>query len=73
MFPGHHTRLPSVRALHVEAIFEQQDEGVNIPSQGLSLYTPGMPCMILANVNSSVGLVNGCRGIATGVILEPDG
>jgi hypothetical protein len=28
--------------------------------------------MILANVNSSVGLVNGCRGIATGVILEPD-
>ena len=73
MFPGNHTRLPSVRDLHAEAILEQQDEGVHIPSQGLFLYTPGMPCMILANVNSSVGLVNGCRGIATGVILEPDG
>ena len=72
LFPAHHTRLPSMQQFHVETIFEQQDEGVNVPSQGLLLYTPGMPCMILANISSSAGLVNGCRGIATGVIMEPN-
>ena len=46
---------------------------VKIPSQGLFLYTAGMPCMGLANVNSKLGLVNGSQGIATGVIIEPDG
>jgi len=69
LFPGQHSRVPS-RNLSADDIFKQQDEGVNIPSQGLFLYTPEMPCMILANINSPLGLVNGCRGIATGVLLE---
>jgi DNA helicase Pif1-like protein len=64
--------LGSIQQLHAEAIFERQDEGIKVPSQGLFLYTPGMPCMILANISSSAGLVNGCRGIATGVIMEPN-
>jgi len=69
LFPAQHSRLPS-QNLSADDIFKQQDEGVNIPSQGLFVYTPEMPCMILANINSPLGLVNGCRGIATGVLLE---
>ena len=72
LFPARHTRLPSVQHLHAEDIFEQQDEGVSIPSQGLFLYTPEMPIMTLANINSSLRLVNGTRGTATGVIMEPN-
>ena len=73
LFPAQHKRLPSIRNLSLEDIFSQQDEGVKIPSQGLFIYTAGMPCMVLANENSKLGLVNGCRGIATGVVIEPDG
>jgi hypothetical protein len=36
LFPAHHTRLPSMQQLHVETIFEQQDEGVNVPVAGPS-------------------------------------
>ena len=73
LFPADHKRLPPLQSLSLEDIFSQQDEGVKIPSQGLFLYTAGMPCMGLANVNSKLGLVNGSQGIATGVIIEPDG
>ena len=73
LFPAQHGRLPPVQNLSLEDIFSQQDEGVKIPSQGLFIYTAGMPCMVLANVNSKLGLVNGSQGIATGVIIEPDG
>jgi hypothetical protein len=71
LFPAEHTRLPSSKDLSLNDILRQQDEG-NIPSPGLFQYTAGMPCMVLANVCSSRGLVNGSRGIAVGVILEPD-
>jgi hypothetical protein len=57
LYPGEHKRLPPVRNLSLEDIFSQQDEGVKIPSQGLFVYTAGMPCMGLANVNSKLGLV----------------
>lgn len=72
LFPAQHSRLPSPRHLSLEDVFRQQDEGVAIPSPGLFMYTPGMPCMILANMNSALGLVNGSRGIASGIILEPN-
>ena len=72
LFPGEHTRLPSSQNLRFDDILGQQDEGVNISFPGLFLYTRGMPCMILANVNSPWGLVNGARGTAAGVILEPN-
>jgi hypothetical protein len=73
IFPADHRRLPSVQNLDLKDILSQQDEGVNIPSQGLFLYTAGMPCMVLANINSMIGLVNGSRGTATGIIVDPDG
>jgi hypothetical protein len=49
--------------------FRQQDKDVNIPFQGLFLYTSVMPCMILANACSPFGLVNA----AVDVVLDPNG
>jgi hypothetical protein len=62
----HHTYLTT------EGIFSRQDEGVNVPAPALLLYTPGMPCMVLSNINSALGLVNGTRGTASWVIPEPE-
>jgi hypothetical protein len=73
IFPAQHGRLPPPQQLRLDDVFQQQDKGVNIPSQGLFLYTPGMPCMILANMCSTLGLVNGARGSAVEVILDPNG
>jgi hypothetical protein len=73
IFPGEHSRLPPARNLALEENFSQQDEGVTIPSQGLFLYTAEMPCMVLANVSSVSGLVNGSRGTACGIIVDPEG
>jgi Helitron helicase-like domain at N-terminus/PIF1-like helicase len=73
IFPADHSRLPLLGDLRLEDIYCKQDEGVSSPSQGLFLYTAGMPCMVLANINSKLGLVNGSRGIATGVVIEPNG
>ena len=44
IFPADRSRLPSDVNLKLvlEEIFSLQDEGVNIPSQGLFLYTAGM-------------------------------
>lgn len=72
LFPGDHSRLPSSERLCLDTILAQQDEGVKIPFPGLFLYTPGMPCMVLANVSSRWSLVNGSRGIAAGIIMEPN-
>ena len=67
--PSPSVRLPIPPGIQATAdIFSQQDEG-----QGLFIYTAGMPCMGLVNVNSKLGLVNGSHGIATGVIVDPDG
>jgi hypothetical protein len=73
LFPTQHSRFPSAQDLRLEDIFSQQDKGVSIPSQGVFLYTAGMPAMVLANVNSSFSLVNGAHGVATGIVLESDG
>jgi hypothetical protein len=58
IFPGDHSRLPPAENLALEDILSQQDEGVNIPSQGMFLYTAEMPCMVLANISS----VSNCQG-----------
>jgi hypothetical protein len=73
IFPADHSRLPPAQNLALEDIFSQQDEGVSIPSQGLLLYTAEMPCMVLANMNSVLGLVNGSRGTAARIIVDADG
>jgi hypothetical protein len=72
IFPADHSRLPPAQNLALEDIFSQQDEGVSIPSQGLFLYTAEMPCMVLANISSVLGLVNGSRGTAARIIVDAE-
>jgi len=72
IFPADHSRLPPTQNLALEDIFYQQDEGVSIPSQGLFLYTAEMPCIVLANISSVLGLVNGSRGTAARIIVDAD-
>ena len=32
-----------------------------------------MPVVLLSNINTSLGLVNGAAGTAVGVVVDPDG
>jgi hypothetical protein len=40
---------------------------------GLFLYTLGMPAMILSNICTLLGQVNGATGAATGTVVDPTG
>jgi hypothetical protein len=53
--------------LTLEDLLSQQDDVTKCPCPGLFMYTPGMPVMILANVCTLMGQVNGTMGIATKV------
>lgn len=59
--------------LHVRAnnLLQHPDQGTKTPFLGLFLYTPEMPKAILTNVCTVLGQVNGGRGIAVGVIIDP--
>ena len=47
------------------------DKGADIPFPSLFFYTP--PTTVLTNSCTPLGLVNGARGIATGVVVDPTG
>ena len=59
--------------LTLEDLLSQQDDGTKCPCPGLFMYTPGMPVMILANVCTLMGQVNGTMGIATKAIFDETG
>jgi hypothetical protein len=71
IFPAQHRRVPS--HLRIEDLLQQKDQGTRNPFQGLFLYTPGMPAVILTNICTLLGHVNGARGIASGVVVDPTG
>ena len=75
IFPAEHTRVPSTSTsyLTVDDLLKQTDQGSMVPFQGLFLYTLGMPAIILANICSLLGHVNGTRGIVSGIVLDPTG
>jgi hypothetical protein len=54
-------------------LLQQTDEGAKVPFQGLFFYTLGMPAVILANICTRLGHVNGTRGIVSGVAVDPLG
>ena len=75
IFPALHTRVKSTRhcSLNAEDLLQQTDEGVRIPFPGLFLYTRHMPTILLTNVCTALGHVNGAQGAAIGVVIDPHG
>ncbi|KAH7111386.1 hypothetical protein EDB81DRAFT_363240 [Dactylonectria macrodidyma] len=73
IFPAQHSRTTSTSSfpLYLEDLLQQRDQGTKIPFQGLFLYTPGMPGVILANICTLLGHVNGTRGIPSGIVIDP--
>jgi hypothetical protein len=57
--------------LYVDKLLEIQDR-TDIKGPGL-LYTEDMLAMTLSNISTCLGLVNGARGRAVGVIPDPNG
>lgn len=75
IFPALHSRTKStsLSMVHAEELLQLPDQGTNIPFPGLLFYTPQMPATVLTNSCTPLGLVNGARGIATGVVVDPTG
>jgi Helitron helicase-like domain at N-terminus/PIF1-like helicase len=75
IFPALHSRTKStsLSAVHAEELLRLPDQGANIPFPGLFFYTSQMPATVLTNSCTLMGLVNGARGIATGVVVDPTG
>ena len=76
-FPAQHTRTkstgPTNLRLRVDDLLQQPAHGTRIPFPGMFLYTPNMPCVILTNVCTRLGQVNGATGTAIGVVVDPVG
>ena len=75
VFPAQHSRVKSTpqSALYLEDLLQQMDQGAKIPFQGLLFYTPGMVVIILANICTLLGHVNGAHGVASGIVVDPTG
>jgi hypothetical protein len=59
--------------LHADDLLQQPDQGTKIPFPGLFLYTRNMPAVILTNICTPLGLVNGASGVAIGIVVDPTG
>ncbi|KAJ5098843.1 hypothetical protein N7532_005844 [Penicillium argentinense] len=77
VFPAEHSRIKTKNAtktrLRAEDLLQQPDQGTKIPFPGLFLYTRNMPAVILTNICSRIGQVNGALGTVVGVVLDPTG
>lgn len=77
IFPASHTRTKPTDAmttrLKAEDLLKQTDQGTKIPFPGLFLYSRNMPAVMLTNVCTRIGQVNGAAGTAVGVVLDPAG
>jgi hypothetical protein len=74
IFPAHHTRWKKARGsrdLEVDQLFEVQD-GSDVKGAGVLMYTQDMPSMILSNICTPLGIVNGAQGKAIGVVPDPN-
>ncbi|KAJ5100153.1 hypothetical protein N7532_007154 [Penicillium argentinense] len=70
-----HTRTKSTGPgnirLRADDLLQQPDQGATIPFPGLFLYSTGMPAVILTNICTALGQVNGAAGTAVGVVVDP--
>jgi hypothetical protein len=73
VFPALHSRIKSTgpSRLCVDDLLQQMDQGTRIPFPGLFLYTSEMPAILLSNICTALGQVNGARGIAAGIVVDP--
>ena len=75
VFPALHDRVKStgLSRLCAEDLLQQADQGTTVPFPGLFLYTPEMPTILLTNICTALGQVNGARGLAAGIVVDPTG
>jgi hypothetical protein len=77
IFPALHTRTrssgPTNLRLHADDLLGIPEQGTKVPSPGLLLYTASMPAMVLTNISTQVGLVNGALGRAIGIVVDSTG
>jgi hypothetical protein len=77
IFPTLYTRIrsatPTNLTLHADDLLGLPEQGAKIPFPGLILYTLSMPTILLINIYTPTGLVNGATGEAIGVTINPEG
>ena len=74
VFPAGHTRTKKKHhGLRIDNLLGIQDGEGTAKGPGLFLYTKGMPITVLFNICTPLGLVNGARGTAAGIVTDPDG
>ena len=73
IFPAQHSRVTSASSsnLRIEDLLQQMDDGAKVPFQGLFFYTQEAPAIILANICTLLGQVNGTQGTASGIVVDP--
>ena len=70
-----HTRWKKAKGARnpdVDKLFEVQDRS-DVKGPGLLMYTQNMPTVVLSNISTRLGIVNGAQGRAIGVVPDPDG
>ena len=73
VFPTAHSRTKRVQgSLKIDNLLGTQDGEGTAKGPGLFLYTRGMLVTILYNICTALGLVNGAKGIAAGIVLDPN-
>jgi hypothetical protein len=74
IFPTAHTRMKKKHCgLRIDNLLGTQDGEGTVKGPGVFLYMKGMPVTIFFNICTPLGLVNGDREIAAGIVLHPDG
>jgi hypothetical protein len=73
VFPTAHSRTKRVHGgLKIDELLGTQDGEGTAKGPGLFLYTQGMPVTILYNISTPLGLVNGAKGRAAGIVPNPN-
>lgn len=68
VFPAKHARTHG--NMTIDAILRGEDGDGDAEGPGLFLYTPNMPVVILYNISTPLGLVNGATGITKGIVPD---
>ncbi|KAJ5367173.1 hypothetical protein N7541_001114 [Penicillium brevicompactum] len=75
VFPALHTRTrssgPTSLQLRADDLLGLPEQGAKVPFPGVILYTLSMPTMVLTNICTPAGLVNGATGQAMGIAIDP--